>query len=568
MADNSTSTSPATIAISKWFPVTKQNWGLDAVTLLAVIGEASIADNAQAMTASMLCLLPRILPAPQALLKPTRPTRLPTYNAQMVGVYNGVCLDSVGFFANIIHPLEDEAPYSFRVFEIRHSDDVVEEEEDERRRVGDGRNPSRKRAWSNYLLPRGTAEANTMVNVEGKRRGRKAIPKPPPQTLHSKEKGNDRATGGATGVTFVDVEKGSGSRAHHAEPIPGIQRRLTAKEKVTDFVANPSLKPKPRPAVPPALTSPIHIITVLSFIMTLVIFGLTAYWRDGNALLATVIISAQASLVGYASWWKPQLMMRPPHGGNVPAGDMMIRTREGAFILAICSEEVARELYTGTEECEYHVGPRLYRFLMAVGTMLLMVGVVLLGNTKFNAQALISGSYILLNGSYWLLGMIPKRYFWDMSRYEWNDITPEDARNADKTSPPPFSSTSSSSSSSSSSSQDDAECFPSFTRTLWYAIRETHGQTGWVERSGTAPGTAQWRQWLREASDHAKRGDRAWAAVARKNAIMEEAVRGPNTPLGTHDDDVPRTDPAEQRAPLTEVRPGGEMSVVTMGSAF
>lgn len=486
-------------------------------------------DNAQPMTASMLCLLPRILPAPQALLKPTRPTRLPTYKAQVVGIHSGMFLDSVGSFANIIHPLEDQPPFSFRVLKIRHKDECD----------ADGQRPAMSRkgtSWSAMLLPRSTstASASARASMGAARR----LPKPPPQGEPDVDVSGASGRGGADdarAVGFADVEKGDGGEP---VPVPGINRRRTVKEQMTDFVANPTLKPSPsleprqRPAVPPALGSPIHIITAFSFVLTLLIFGMTAYWRDGNALLAVVIISLQASLVGYASWWRPQLTVRPPHGSDAPPpGDMMIRTREGAFVLVRCSEEVARELYTGSEECEYHVGPTPYRCCMAAGTALLMVGVVLLGNTGFESQALIAGSYVVLNGAYWLLGMLPRRYFWDLSRYEWEDVTPPDARDADKPR---------------ASAAPGEEDSPSFTRTLWYAIRETGGQTWWVERSGAAPSTAQWKQWLREAGENAAYPQqRGWAAVARKNEIMRGGVKGP-APCGETAADGP-----EQRAPAT-----------------
>lgn len=495
------------MAVSDWFPVTKQSWGLDAVTLLAVIGEASMTDNAQPMTASMLCLLPRILPAPQALLNPTRPTRLPTYTANVAGIYNGVRMGSVRFFANIIHPLEDEKHYSFKVIEIRHAD----QGQDDLHTI-----QKRKPSWSAYLLPGGVKDRN-----------------PKPLQSEDRTSTTDAATYNRTrgpGISFAaDLERGSGNNDHssaQASPTQGLQRRRTAKEKVIDFVANPTLKARDRPAVPPALASPIHIITVLSFVMTLIMFGLTAYWRDGNALMAIFIISLQASLVGYASWWKPRLMVRPPHKGPVPPADMLIRTREAAFILVKCNDDVARELYTGPEECEYHVGPKWYRFLMALGTMLLMVGVVLLGNTKFNAQAIISASYILLNGAYWLLGMIPGKYFWDMSRYEWQEIDVPDARNADKYTKDLL----------------GVEAFPSFTRTLWYAIRETGGQIGWVERSSAAPDTLGWRRWLKEASENARKGNRSWPAVQRKDEIMRESATKHALPDG------PELDEEEQRS--------------------
>lgn len=555
MANSSPSIPPA----AAWFPVTKGDWGLDAVTLLAVIGESSITDHAQPVTASVLCLLPRILPAPQALLKPTRPIRLPDYSAKMAGVYSGVVSDSVGFFANIIHPLEDQRPFSFQVLEVKHRELEVGT-------AGEVETPSLRRgSWLGRLWRRHTNKA--------------LLRGAPPAS----DGGDDDIEGGdghaapaptASGVAFVtNLEKGSRPRGEGEgavegeDPTPGmmIKRRRTAKEKVTDFIANPTLTPVARPAVPPAWNSPIHIVTVSSFVMTLVIFGMTAYWRDGNALLATFIISLQSSVVGYASWWKPRLMVRPPHTTDVPPGDTMIRTKEGAFILVKCTEEVTRELYGAGTECEYHVGERMYRFLMAMGTMLLMIGVVLLGNVKFNAQALIAGSYIVLNGAYWLLGMLPRSYFWDLSRYEWRDVTPADARDADRlthhsgsSSPSPSLSPYQSHTSSSSYSDGGrpggggggggVEGYPSFTRTLWYAIRETKGQTGWVERSGAAPGTSLWRRWLLEAGENARMGNRAWPAVTRKDEIMREVLNRPDLP------GEPRTDAAEQHAPLEEVQ--------------
>src|SRR3569833_421571 len=101
-------------------PVWRSQWRLDVVTLLAGIGESSMAEHSQTITASFLCLLPRILPAPQALLKPARPPRMPETPAKISGVYSGVVLDTVGFFANIIQPLDDLPTYSFKAIEIRH----------------------------------------------------------------------------------------------------------------------------------------------------------------------------------------------------------------------------------------------------------------------------------------------------------------------------------------------------------------------------------------------------------------------------------------------------------------
>jgi len=162
-----------------------------------------------------------------------------------------------------------------------------------------------------------------------------------------------------------------------------------------------------------------------------------------------------------------------------------------------------------------------------------------------NMQLFIGSTYISLNGLYWAMGMLPKKYFWDLSRYEWEDITPEDAKNANKATEP--------------GKVDPSEVKPSYTRTLWYAIRETK-LAGWVERSGAAPGTPQWLEWLHEAQENANNGNREWAAVARKDAIM--VVKKGLSPLAP---ERVLADAAAQRAPLTEVQ-GRRSSVVPVGS--
>ncbi|KAK6200650.1 hypothetical protein LQW54_009693 [Pestalotiopsis sp. IQ-011] len=487
-------------------------WRLDVVTLLAVIGESSIADHAQAITASMLCLLPRIIPAPQALLKGTRPARMPETAAKITGVYSGVTLDSVGFFANIIHPLDEFAPFGFKVLRITHKD------EDE---AGSVKVPTASGASAvDKLL--GRRPKTSMSETRSNR-----LRRPPSSDLNG-----DGATTTGVARASTDVE----AQEDH-DPIPGIKRRQTVKERMTNYIANPTLaNSAKRPAVPAALWSPVHILSVFSMCMTFAIIGFAAYHSDGTAILAVALIAAASSIVGAASWWRP-LLMRRSHTNEVPKGDVVIRTREGAFLLIQCTEYVARELYAGTEECEYRIGNQWYKVLMGLGTFLLMVSVILLGNCKWNSQIFIGVSYISLNGMYWAMGLLPKKYFWDLSRYEITDMTPKDAMNADKTTDP----------------DDPREGVKSFTRTLWWCIRETK-RTAWVERSGAAPSTPQWRAWLDEAEAAAERGDRKWGSILRKDELMklkEKDISGRHSaPVTEH-----RPDPTEQVAPASQVQP-------------
>lgn len=259
-------------------------------------------EHAQALTSSWTCILPRIIPAPQALLKPTRPSRLPQVNAVVVGVHNGTKVDTLNYFPNIIHSIEDLPAYSFKVYDIKHK----------------------------HRLPPVTA-------------------------------------GTLNGMELEQVENGN----------PRIQRRPTFKERLTTGLSTNEEKPKPH--VPAAIFSPLNVVSVLSFLLTIGLFVWAILEKDGTAIVAVGTISLVSSIVGYASWWRPALMVRNTKV-PVPAGDVVVRTREGAFIVIKCNEDVARELYTGTEECEYYVKSKpLYRGLVGIGTFLLMVSVVLLG---------------------------------------------------------------------------------------------------------------------------------------------------------------------------------------------
>jgi hypothetical protein len=301
-----------------------------------------------------------------------------------------------------------------------------------------------------------------------------------------------------------------------------------ARQSTFNTIKDKIYRDKEKPRVPPQPFSPLNILSVLSFLLTIGLVIWARYLQDGTAIVALVTISCASSIVGYASWWSPVLMKRT-FKSKVPAGDVIIRTREGAFLLVKCDEDVARELYTGTEECLYYVKTQQYRILVGFGTALLMISVVLLGNCNFTMQAAIGLSYIILNGAFWGSSLIRKGRFWDLSNYTVEDVTPEDASNAD-------------------GFQDyNLEGTPSFTRTMWYAIRETK-KIGWVKRGGAAPKTDEWDEWLRLAEINAVAGNRAWNAVQVREAVVGVAE---STPQGQDRHE----DTAEQHVPAYEVPP-------------
>lgn len=70
--------------------------------------------------------------------------------------------------------------------------------------------------------------------------------------------------------------------------------------------------------------------------------------------------------------------------GTLIPGDVVIGTGKGAFLLVKCSDAVARNLYSGMDECRYFVTGVKYRLLMTLGGEFPAPSVFLLGNCSFN----------------------------------------------------------------------------------------------------------------------------------------------------------------------------------------
>ncbi|KAF4337211.1 hypothetical protein FBEOM_8904 [Fusarium beomiforme] len=455
----------SSVTLSPSFPVGRDDggqWRLDIVALLAVTGEAFIHEHSQAITSSALCMLPRIMPAPQALMQPWRPVSLPSETAKVTGVYSGLVMDSLGFFANIIHPLDLLPPFAFRVIEIKRND----------HRLYDSPIPLEK-------IP-GSAAARTERATTN--------PGPNHRNGNAMNSGDDAETG-TNGV---------------------FRRRATIQERVSDFITNapdvkdpserPSAKYRARFKSQASLYSPLNLLAIFSFFLTVGLVVAAIVLHDGTALLGIILISMASSIIGAAAWWKPALLPRR-NSNRTPPGDVIIRNREGVLVLIKCTEEIARELYSGVEECLYYTSGRAYRIYMILGAIIIMPAVILFGNCTFTMQLLVGIAYMLLNVLYWALGLLPRSLYWDLSRYKWNDITPPDAAGCE--------------------TGDDDSGIASYTRTLWYAIRETKS-TEWARRTGAVPGTREWNKWLSEAEAAAVREERNWRAVARKNDIMKE----------------------------------------------
>lgn len=78
------------------------NLQLDIVGFLAILGEGSVLANAQVSTLSRWIFLPRLIPAPQALMRPTRPLILEPVPGFCSGIYSGNFRDNINHIGNIV----------------------------------------------------------------------------------------------------------------------------------------------------------------------------------------------------------------------------------------------------------------------------------------------------------------------------------------------------------------------------------------------------------------------------------------------------------------------------------
>lgn len=321
---------------------------LDIVGFLAILGEGSVLVNAQVATLSNFIYLPRLLPAPQALIKPARPDRLTHAIGKAVGAHSGNYNSHVNHIAHLLHNGDSLPAYTVRCLRIT--------------------------------------------------------------------------------------------------------------------------KDKTRPNVSARKTGPLTGLAILGCAMSVVLTILSILYNDGPALTATLLLSFLSTVIGLGAKWSLKLPIRKAKR-HVPAGDVVIKYPQGAFLIIKCHEDVARELYWAPEACVYNVGVQTYRLISLFGTLMLMFGVIFLASSTQTLQICFAASYVVLNAAYWTVAALPPQWHWDLSAYK---VEHEEYL--------------------------DGERNETFTEALWKTIAITQ-TISWVKIAQVAPETEAWGNWLREAEE-------------------------------------------------------------------
>ncbi|PWY87516.1 hypothetical protein BO70DRAFT_195942 [Aspergillus heteromorphus CBS 117.55] len=248
--------------------------------------------------------------------------------------------------------------------------------------------------------------------------------------------------------------------------------------------------------IPLQTLCPLNLVTLVSILMTIGLFIWAGMIHDGVALVGLATMSLSTSSACLSAQWYPRLPRRPTNNEVAP-GNIVMKTRNGAFVVVECSEEIARELYGGTETCKYVFQGRAHQSLLACSTVLLMASIILFSNCGWTMQIAVGVAYIILNILYWAMALLTEpQDTWDMSRYQVK--------------------------------QDDPIISGSYTAVLWQAIKKTR-QIDWVRSGNLAPQTPAWDDWLLEAKRAYTKNDNSWNPERARDRLMGV----PRTPIVT-----------------------------------
>ena len=214
--------------------------------------------------------------------------------------------------------------------------------------------------------------------------------------------------------------------------------------------------------------APLTVVAIASSLISVGLLVWAVLVNDGVAVIAVILMSCSSTVLGLANLWMTPLACRDGrYGQDESKSHAVVVLPGGGFFVVHASEYVHRQLFWGSEQCLYQVHGLMARGLSGViGGLMVLVGVVLLGNCSWTMQAATGSAYAILNVTYWLVTLLPERWTWNLNH--WSCETTAKHRT------------------------------PSYIEALWTAMKYTRS-TRWASQHGLVPHTSGWEEWLVEA---------------------------------------------------------------------
>jgi hypothetical protein len=282
--------------------------------------------------------------------------------------------------------------------------------------------------------------------------------------------------------------------SHKKEAIQRDNLQKEAESRAAIDVEKGSEKDSKKPKIPSKASIPLHkfcplnIVTLGSILITIALSVWAGVNNDAVALIGLATMSLSTSTACLSSQWRPRLTIRTSTASDIPSGDVIIRTRSGAFVFVECDENVSRELYGGTEVCDYVFKGVVHQILLGTSTILLMASIIFFSNSGWKMQIAVGLAYVILNIAYWAMALLTEpHHTWNMKeRYDIKRTNEKTIRE-------------------------------NFTAVMWDTIQATK-EIDWIKKAKVAPATKNWDGWLQDAKKNCD--NPRWDAEGRRNEWM------------------------------------------------
>jgi hypothetical protein len=243
------------------------------------------------------------------------------------------------------------------------------------------------------------------------------------------------------------------------------------------------------PPIRPRLLSPLNLIAMISFTVSVGIAAWAIIIGDGVGLTGVLIMSMTTPLlcIGLKSSWSTPRRRMSLHAPR-PQSWVVYRLPNGSITVVRCDEEVARLLYFHPDGINYTLSSYSGRGISGIaGGMMLVGSLVLFSNATWTIKAALVIAYTVLNLLYWLAAIFPARWSWHMDF----EVKEELIQNS------------------------------TFTQGLWSAMWASQA-VDWVLQGDHAPNTDAWKEWIEKARDALSRPREEFNSQRVLGDIMSE----------------------------------------------
>ncbi|CAM1501956.1 Fc.00g039400.m01.CDS01 [Cosmosporella sp. VM-42] len=178
----------------------------------------------------------------------------------------------------------------------------------------------------------------------------------------------------------------------------------------------------------PSLTPVMKATVITGFLIFIASFCAALAYGDFQAAFILLAFGSSSSLSCYMTRWQAsQVDVSGTAVHDRKKGDIMIYTRNGAFLLVTCSTEVAEELYF--KFSSFTRGFKAFETVRRIGFGA-MVGLYwgifsCIQRCSYEGQLIVYYSFLIANVADVAFGLMPSDWRWDLSQYYWADVSPK-----------------------------------------------------------------------------------------------------------------------------------------------